>query len=85
MFHVYSGIFIKLHISRHIFPHWISDILRILALPVQGMQGSNVNQHLLFKSGSSFKSLFRSIWNIFLNFVSKVNIQEKIFRIVFQQ
>ena len=30
-----------------------------------GITGSNgVKQHLLFKSGSSFKSLFRSIWNI---------------------
>ena len=26
---------------------------------------SNVKKRLLFKSGSSFKSLFRSIWNIF--------------------
>ena len=33
---------------------------------------NNVNQHLLFKSGSSFKSLFKSN---FLIFVSKVNIQ----------
>ena len=59
MFHAYSGIFTKLHISRHI---WDSDICKILALPVQ----SNVKQHLLIKSGSSFESLFRSIWNIFL-------------------
>ena len=58
MFHAYSGIFTKLHISRHI---WDSDIFRILALPVQ----SNVKQHLLFKSGSSFEPLFRCIWNIF--------------------
>ena len=71
MFHAYSGIFTKLHISRHI---WDSDIFRILALPVQtwnyntnynSMVQSNVKQHLLFKSGSSFESLFRSIWNIF--------------------
>ena len=26
---------------------------------------NNVKQHLLFKSGYSFKSLFRSFWNIF--------------------
>ena len=71
MFHAYSGIFTKLHISRHI---WDSDIFRILALPVQtwnyntnynSMVQSNIKQHLLFKSGSSFESLFRSIWNIF--------------------
>ena len=71
MFHAYSGIFTKLHISRHI---WDTDIFRILTLPVKtwnyntnynSMVQSNVKQHLLFKSGSSFESLFRSIWNIF--------------------
>ena len=35
IFHVYSGIFTKLHISRHICPHWDSDIFRIVALPVK--------------------------------------------------
>ena len=29
---------------------------------------NSVNQHLLVKSGSSFKSLFISIWNIFFHF-----------------
>ena len=29
---------------------------------------NSVNQHLLFKSGSSLKSLFISIWNIFFHF-----------------
>ena len=35
MYHAYSGIFTKLHISRHICPHWDSDIFRMVALPVQ--------------------------------------------------
>ena len=35
---------------------------------------NSVKQHQLFKSGFSFKSLSRFIWNIF-NFFSKVNIQ----------
>ena len=65
MFHAYSGTFTKLHVSRHICPHLDSGMFRILALPLQGMQGSNVKQHLLFKSSSFFKSLLRSIWNIF--------------------
>ena len=37
MFHAYSGIFTKLHISRHICPHCDSDKFRMLALPVQVM------------------------------------------------
>ena len=35
MFQTYSHIFTKLHISRHICPHWVSDIFRILSLSVQ--------------------------------------------------
>ena len=58
-------------------------MFRILALPVQGMQGSNVEQHLLFKSGSSFKSMFRSIWNIFL-ILLKNKHSKNAFSIVFQ-
>ena len=61
MFHAYSGIFTKVHISRYICPPSDSDIFRILALPIQ----KHVKQHLLFKLGFSFKSLFRSVWNIF--------------------
>ena len=34
LFHAYSRIFIKLHILRHIFPHWDSYIFRILASQV---------------------------------------------------
>ena len=34
LLHAYSGIFIKLHILRHIFPHWDSYIFRILASQV---------------------------------------------------
>ena len=30
MFHTCLGIFTKLHISRHICPHWDSDILKEL-------------------------------------------------------
>ena len=45
-------------ISRHIWIYYAdAGIFRILALPVQIMY----NQHLLFKSGFSFKSLFISI------------------------
>ena len=36
-YYAYSGIFIKLHILRHICPHWDSDIFKIVALPVQVM------------------------------------------------
>ena len=32
---------------------------------------SNVNQQLLLKSGSSFKTLLRSIWNIFSFLIQK--------------
>ena len=38
--------------SRHICPHWDSNIFKILALPVQ----NNVKQHLLFKSDSYFNN-----------------------------
>ena len=37
IFHAYSSIFTKLHISGHICPNWDSDISRILALPFQIM------------------------------------------------
>ena len=35
---------------------------------------NNINQHLLFNPGSSFKSLFK-LWNIFSFFFSRVDIQ----------
>ena len=50
-------------IFRHI--HKVTHI--VVYLPTLGLSSvqSNVKQHLLFKSSSFFKSLFRSIWNIF--------------------
>ena len=77
MFHACSGVFTKLHISGHICPNLDSDIFRILVLPVQVMQ------HLLFKSGSSFKSVFRSVWNIFLFLFWKWTFKIVFFEIVF--
>ena len=63
--YAYQGIFahIRAYCSRfrHIQDSCITD-------------PNSVKQHRLFKSGFSFKSLSRSIWNIF-NFFSKVNIQ----------
>ena len=73
MFHACSGVFTHIEVYlptlrfRHIQDPGITD-------------SSNVKQHLLFKSGSSFKSLFRSIWNNFFIFDSKVNIQKKFFQ-----
>ena len=37
---------------------------------------NNTKQDLLFKSGSTFKLLIRSVWKSFSFFVSKVNIQQ---------
>ena len=69
MFHAYSGIFTKLDISKHIFPHCDSD---------PGITGSsNVKQQLLLKLGPSFKSLVRSIWNIFLFLFQKEAFKKK--------
>ena len=61
IFQAYSGTFTKLHISSHIRRHWDSDIFRILAITFS----NSVKLHFLFMTGSSFKSLFGSIWNIF--------------------
>ena len=44
---------------------------------------NSVNQHLLFKSGSSFKSLFKS-WNIFSFLFQKQTFNILLFRIAFQ-
>ena len=64
MFHAYSGAFTKLRLSRNICPH-SGMHQQILACQDPCIIGPNsVNQHLLFKSGSSFKSLFKSFWNI---------------------
>ena len=56
MFQVYSSIFTQV-IVTHI----------ELYLPTLGLRSvqSNVKKYLLFKSSSFFKSLFKSIWNIF--------------------
>ena len=64
MFHAYSGAFTKLRLSRNICPH-SGMHQQILACQDPCIIGPNsVNQHLLFKSGSSFKSLFKSFWKI---------------------
>ena len=47
---------------------YIHEVTHIEAyLPTLGLRSvqSNVKKYLLFKSGSFFKSLFKSIWNIF--------------------
>ena len=65
MFYVYSGVLTKLHISRNICPHSgiFQQFMHIQNLCITGP--TCVNQHLLFILGSSFKSLFNSILNIF--------------------
>ena len=53
--------------SRVIYACSDSYLGRFKHIQDPGITGSkNVNQQLPFKSGFSFKSLFRSIWNIFL-------------------
>ena len=52
-----------LHISRHYCTHWDSNMFRIV--------------NLFFKSGSSFKSLFISVWNIFSLFQKYFNNNNK--------
>ena len=62
MFLAYSGIFTKLHKSRHIWVYFN----RFRYIRDSEITGSNsINQHLHVKSGSSFKSLFKSTSNIF--------------------
>ena len=71
MFHAYSGVIHKLAHTEAYLP-----TLGFRHIQDLGIAGSNnIKQHLLFKSGPSFKSLFRSISNIFFLFVSKVWIQ----------
>ena len=58
MFHTYSGIFTKLHKLRHTWTYFS----RFRYIQDSGISSSNnINQHLRVKSGSSFKSLFKSI------------------------
>ena len=61
MFLAYSGIFTKLHKSRHIWVYF--SRFRYIQDP-DITSSNNVNQYLCVKSCSSFKSLLRSIWNI---------------------
>ena len=74
MFHVYSGVVTKLQVLRH-----------ICHIGIQAYSGSwhyrlsNVKQHLLFKSGSSFKS-----FGTFFHFCLKSKHSNFFFRIVFQ-
>ena len=73
-----SRIFQHIHkvTYRGIFAHIRAYFSRFRHIQDPGISGRNsVNQHLLFKPGSSFKSLFKSIWDIFFIFVSKKNIQ----------
>ena len=48
------------------FAHIGADFSRFKQIQDPGIaESNNIKQHLLFKSGFSFKSLFKSIWNIF--------------------
>ena len=60
MFHAYSSIFTKIHICTHTCLH-----IEVYIQDPDIIGSNNVNPHLLFKSGSFVKSLFKSIWNIF--------------------
>ena len=65
MFHANSGIFPKLHILRNMCPHL--DMFQEIqiysgSLHYRPKQCEPTPAHLLFKSGSSFKSLFKYIW-----------------------
>ena len=88
MFHAYSGRFTKLHFDytyRGIFAHIWVCFSRFRHIQDPCITGPNsVNQHLLLKSGSFFKSLFRSIWNIFSFLFQKLTFSILFFRIVFQ-
>ena len=76
IFHAPSGIFTKLHswlhLVRNIYPH--SGTFR----QIEAYSGSlhyrykQCKPTLAFMSSSSFKSLFKSIWNIIFVFASKV-------------
>ena len=55
--YTYSGMFT--HIGAY--------FNRFIHIQDPGTPGSNnVKQHLLFKASYSFKSLFKSVWNIYL-------------------
>ena len=69
---------------RFIWSHYVSRIFRhihkvthnrayFFTLGLRPGQ-SNIKHYPLFKSGSSFKSLFKSIWNIFFIFVKVSNL-----------
>ena len=63
---VYSQSYILGYTYRGIFAHIRVYFSRFRHIQNPSITGPNsVVQHLLFKSGSSFKSLFKSIWNIF--------------------
>ena len=81
MFHAYSDIFTKFYSWLHLWMNtcpYSGIFQQIEAYQDPYIAGLNsVNQHLLFKSGSSFKLLFKSVWNIF-----SLLFQKQIFNIL---
>ena len=84
MFHSHSRICTKLHLSRNICPHSgiFQQIRHIQDACITGP--NSVNQHLLLKSSSSFKSLFKSFWNIYSFLFQKQIFKIFVFRTLFQ-
>ena len=65
-FQAYSQSYILGYIYRGILANIRGYFSRFRHIQNPCIAGPNsVNQHLLLKSGSSFKSIFKSIWNIF--------------------